>query len=186
MEMNLQTTISRQFNEWIESYGRGDESVRNARDNFLSAGTEMIDERRMPQHLTASVMLIDGTRVLLMLHKKLGIWLPPGGHLNPGEHPVEAAVRELREETSLTVPVPDPESVLPFHIDVHPIPGTSTMGAHEHVDWCYLLSASQCSGAAMANLDEADDLAWTDVTAVSETNVRSRAVLRWAREYGRG
>lgn len=40
-------------------------------------------------------------RVLLIKHKKLGLWLPVGGEMEPGETPLEAAQRELREETGL-------------------------------------------------------------------------------------
>jgi 8-oxo-dGTP pyrophosphatase MutT (NUDIX family) len=39
--------------------------------------------------------------VLLVLHRRLGVWLPVGGELEPGETPLEAAARELLEETGL-------------------------------------------------------------------------------------
>jgi len=42
-----------------------------------------------------------GGRVLVILHKRTGLWLPIGGELEPGETPLEAAVRELGEETGL-------------------------------------------------------------------------------------
>ncbi len=40
-------------------------------------------------------------RVLLIKHKRLGTWLPVGGEIEPGETPLEAARRELFEETGL-------------------------------------------------------------------------------------
>lgn len=40
-------------------------------------------------------------RVLLVAHRRLGTWLPVGGELEPGETPLEAARRELCEETGL-------------------------------------------------------------------------------------
>lgn len=40
-------------------------------------------------------------QVLLIHHKRLGVWLPPGGEMQEGETPLEAAARELFEETGL-------------------------------------------------------------------------------------
>ena len=42
-----------------------------------------------------------GARVLVIEHRRLATWLPIGGELEPGETPLEAARRELREETGL-------------------------------------------------------------------------------------
>jgi 8-oxo-dGTP diphosphatase len=42
-----------------------------------------------------------GGEVLVILHRRLGTWLPIGGELEPGETPLEAAARELREETGM-------------------------------------------------------------------------------------
>lgn len=42
-----------------------------------------------------------GGQVLVILHRRLGTWLPVGGELEPGETPLEAAARELREESGL-------------------------------------------------------------------------------------
>ena len=52
---------------------------------------------------TASGILVHDKKVLLAKHKMLGIWLPPGGHIEPDELPHTAAEREFWEETGLKV-----------------------------------------------------------------------------------
>ena len=42
-----------------------------------------------------------GGQVLVIHHRRLGTWLPVGGELDDGETPLEAARRELGEETGL-------------------------------------------------------------------------------------
>jgi len=69
-------------------------------------------------------------RVLLVLHKRFQKWVPPGGHLEPGETFSQAAIRETREETGLitralsAAPVIHPRDEnatpepAPFYVDV--------------------------------------------------------------------
>jgi 8-oxo-dGTP pyrophosphatase MutT (NUDIX family) len=55
------------------------------------------------RHFTATTFIVHRGRVLLHLHKRQGIWLPPGGHIERDELPADAAVREVEEETGLRV-----------------------------------------------------------------------------------
>lgn len=52
---------------------------------------------------TASGVLIYQQKVLLIKHKKLGIWLVPGGHVEGDELPHQAAEREFWEEAGIKV-----------------------------------------------------------------------------------
>lgn len=57
---------------------------------------------------SVSILARNEGEVLLIRHKRLGTWLPVGGEVEPGETPLEAARRELREETGFEgVFVPD-------------------------------------------------------------------------------
>ena len=55
------------------------------------------------RHFTVAVFVVREGKVLLHRHRKLGMWLPPGGHIEAGELPDEAAVREVFEETGVRV-----------------------------------------------------------------------------------
>ncbi len=48
-----------------------------------------------------AIVADDAHRVLLVFDPEEQIWLPPGGHLEPGESPQEAVVREVREEVGV-------------------------------------------------------------------------------------
>ncbi len=66
-----------------------------------------------------------GNRLLLIKHKRLDKWLPPGGELEPHETPLEAAIRELREETGL-------EGEFPIVSDIEGAP-PGLLGYEEHI-----------------------------------------------------
>ncbi len=88
----------------------------------------------LPAHVTGSAVVLgpDG-RLLVHRHRRLGRWLQPGGHVEPGEAPEAAAVRETREETGL-VPIHPPSGPVLVHVDEHPGPD-----GHIHLDLRYLL-----------------------------------------------
>ena len=55
----------------------------------------------MRRAFSVAVYARRGDRLLVIRHRRLGTWLPIGGELEAGETPLEAAVRELGEETGL-------------------------------------------------------------------------------------
>jgi 8-oxo-dGTP pyrophosphatase MutT (NUDIX family) len=62
----------------------------------------------LTHHFTASGLVLCANHILLVNHKRIGAWVPPGGHVEPDEMPEETVVRELLEETGLHVEVLSP------------------------------------------------------------------------------
>jgi 8-oxo-dGTP pyrophosphatase MutT (NUDIX family) len=56
-----------------------------------------------PKHLVSYFACIDGDHILLVDHRNAGLWLPAGGHVEPGEHPRTTVIREAREELDIDV-----------------------------------------------------------------------------------
>ena len=111
------------------------DSVRAFLDAFDGLASPF-DEHADPVHVTASALLVaaDGSAVVLHKHKRLGVWLQPGGHIDPGELPWNAARREAEEETGLVCTLGSERLA---HVDVHPGPR-----GHTHLDVRYVVTAA--------------------------------------------
>ena len=111
---------------------------------FVASTAEPFARTTLEGHVTGSAVVMDPQgRALLLFHARLGIWVQPGGHSEPGEAPHEAALREASEESGLPDLVLDPlADGLPrlFDVDVHPIPASEKRRepAHFHHDACFL------------------------------------------------
>jgi 8-oxo-dGTP pyrophosphatase MutT (NUDIX family) len=91
-------------------------------------------------HITASGLVVREDKVLLIFHPYIKKWFQPGGHIDEGELPIEAAIREVYEETGL-VCVADAENSEPIDVDLHEIPANPAKNeaAHLHIDLLYKL-----------------------------------------------
>ena len=110
----------------------------------------------MIRHFTVSAFvsvgggILDGApsgTTLLHWHAKNGMWLPPGGHVERDEDPIEAVHREVLEETGLAVVVLPTQALFgyaeprqlaaPATIMVEDIVDHSLDGPHQHIDSVY-------------------------------------------------
>jgi 8-oxo-dGTP pyrophosphatase MutT (NUDIX family) len=105
---------------------------------------------RTARHFTVAVFVVWEKKVLLHWHRKLGMWLPPGGHIERNELPDEAAVREVQEETGLTVQlVGDRREDIADPIQLHRPAGVQLENigpGHQHIDLIYFAKPAGPTG----------------------------------------
>ena len=72
------------------------------------------------RYCASAFVLNRENKILLIWHKKFNKYIQPGGHINDGEQPYEAAIREVLEETHvcINIPVKEPFSVGDYHNNV--------------------------------------------------------------------
>jgi 8-oxo-dGTP pyrophosphatase MutT (NUDIX family) len=138
---------SQDLRELLEAYAPSDarETLFRARMLELADTPRPFDRSSFePGHFTASAFIISPERdaLLLVHHKKLGLWLQPGGHIDPSDaSALEAARREVMEEVGVReLRLASHDRAL-FDIDIHPIPAHGREPAHEHFDLRFLFVA---------------------------------------------
>ncbi|MFC6753216.1 NUDIX hydrolase [Halorubrum tibetense] len=127
------------------------------------------------RHFTATTYIVNDGATALHEHGRLGIRLPPGGHVDRDELPHEAARREVREETGALArlaadradvetpngrPLPEPAHLMLHDINVHP---DGSVG-HQHIDHLYYARVPSRDIDPLGD-NEADADAWTWYTA---------------------
>lgn len=131
----------------------------------------------MQRHFTATAFVIDlHGRTLLLWHKRLQRWMPPGGHSDPNETPEDTAQRECKEETGLEIDIigDAQEDVFsggeyegrilkkPFAFLLEDIPACPTRGEteHQHMDFVYMARPVQEDQVLNLAEEEGADLKW--------------------------
>ena len=99
------------------------------------------------RHNTATGFVVHGDATLLHWHGRVQAWLPPGGHVEANEDPVQAALREVREETGLEVDVVPVSTAVDHFETVEQLEPPRTIlvedvedakvGVHQHIDMIY-------------------------------------------------
>lgn len=156
---------------WPESA----EVVRRMLELLERPGEPFARHHLAPGHFTASAFVLcpERRRVLLIHHQKLGRWLQPGGHVEPGDESLlDAARREVEEETGVSAGPVLGAGV--FDVDIHPIPASPKETAHLHFDVRYAFVADR---ADLAASPEVLGARWVELGAVARLT-REESVLR--------
>lgn len=142
----------------------------------------------MIRHFTATAFIVDSRkRTLLLWHKRLGRWMPPGGHIDDNETPEDAAKRECKEETNLDVEIVGDEQTDLFGKNTHEgrmlkkpiamlleeIPESKERNepAHQHMDFLFIAKPLDEKQATKLAEAESDKMRWftrEEVAALDE------------------
>lgn len=141
---------------------------------LVTAHPACFERTCQPGHVTGSAWVVsaDGRHHLLLHHRKLGMWLQPGGHADGDPDTLAVARREAEEESGLSELqlMAEDNPPTPFDLDVHTIPtrrganGEIIEPAHEHHDVRYLFRAT--GDQTLTVSDESHAVRWATADEV--------------------
>lgn len=144
-------------------------------------GSQSCQRSFFPAHFTSSALVISRAKksLLLIHHKKLAKWLQPGGHLEEGTSPYLNALREVLEETGVTLHLdqiwPSSQKIAPWQLDIHTIPANKKEPAHQHFDLRYLFEID-AEKTLTIEKKEVNQALWLPLSQIS-TTIKENALL---------
>lgn len=150
--------------------------------DLLHEGVNLTSRKEFRGHATAGAILAcPDSRILHIHHLALDKWLLPGGHLEAQDDTLlDAALRELTEETGIPADAVTAVADRPVHIDVHPIPANDAKGErdHQHIDFRFLFRTT--ADVHQLQAEEVTDAAWREPETITDERLRRRvsAALR--------
>ena len=125
---------------------------------FLDKHPDAFERSCLEGHFTASSWLLsqDGTKALLLHHRKLDRWFQLGGHCDGDSDLLGVSIKEAQEESGITgIEAVSPEI---FDLDIHGIPPFKNDPAHLHLDVRFLLKV--VSDEEVVQNEESRELRW--------------------------
>lgn len=166
--------VSVNISKWLRDYERKHPAETMIVSAFLALVEEgnYLRDNNDKGHLTSSIFVMskDGKKVLLFFHEKLHKWLQPGGHVEAGELPWEAASRELMEETGIQKDITKDDF---FDLDIHSIPHFKNVQEHKHYDLRFIVFIEPCD--LLENQD------WFEVDGIEDVTPEA-SILRMVKK----
>lgn len=109
--------------------------------SWVQSGAELfrlVKPDTPPKHLVSYFALVDDGHILLVDHRNAQLWLPAGGHVEPGEHPRMTVARELEEELGVVLESP---VAAPLMVTCTPTVGLTS--GHVDVSLWYVVHADR-------------------------------------------
>ncbi|WDE96996.1 NUDIX domain-containing protein [Lentisphaera profundi] len=126
----------------------------------------------MSYRYTCAVFILKQDKVLLIKHKKLQRWLPPGGCIESHETPDQAAIREVKEEVGIDIELlgdklNEHPSINIIHPPIHIQVENNPHGLN-NIDFIYYAKIINEDSLLKLNLTEADEYSWFDTVLLDQ------------------
>jgi ADP-ribose pyrophosphatase YjhB (NUDIX family) len=129
----------------------------------------------MKTDLVVAGYIVHNNKVLLIHHKKLDKWIPPGGHIDENETPDDALKREMKEELNLEIEILGRNDIpgggnivkqlsVPFYVNVH------NVGDHNHCCFFYLCKPKNTETLEIEK-KEVNDYSWFSLEDLEQERV---------------
>lgn len=144
--------------------------------------------------------MVRDDKILLLKHRKLGVWLPPGGHVEPGETPLDTVHREVKEESGYKIKIINPyadervlihdegiadEQVRPLVIFLEYVKFKD--GNHTHFDMIYL---AEPGNSLPVPAESSNDMKWFNKEEIEKLdtypNCKRAAIIALEKYNGTG
>lgn len=164
----IRTQLSELLNQFQTTFSEEEAMLQRMKDLVTDTTKDCFSRNNFePGHFTASAWIVNESKnkVLLLHHAKLNKWLQPGGHIDSGESVLDAAIREVNEETAVSILSYSPTI---FDVDIHLIPARKTEPDHFHFDVRFLFVADDTQPLLIS--EESNDLKWIPIKEVLAFN----------------
>jgi len=138
--------------------------------HFIMENENCFDRSLASGHVTGSSWVVNPSRThaLMLHHRKLDLWLQPGGHADGDTDIHNVVIKETSEESGISIEDIKLLSREIFDIDIHTIYANQYDPRHEHYDIRFLLEIDD--NQAIPGNDESHQIGWVALNNIPQFN----------------
>ena len=152
---------------------------------FIMSNENCFDRSLASGHVTGSSWVVNPSRThaLMLHHRKLDLWLQPGGHADGNTDIHNVVIKETSEESGIAIEDIKLLSSDIFDVDVHTIYANQYDPRHEHYDIRFILEIDD--NQVIPGNDESHQIGWVALNDIPQFN-NFRSLYRMTRKTRQG